>query len=88
MFQGHTEPIHDLTMSQDRKYVVSAAGQLRNVPGSKTEDGTVRVWDVPSGKEVSKIDGKGKHFYSVSLSPDGRRLLLRDDRGRRWTDHP
>jgi WD40 repeat protein len=38
-FRGHSGRITDLVVSEDRRWLVSAA-----------EDGTVRVWDVPAAR--------------------------------------
>jgi len=39
-----------------------------------SEDGTVRVWDIASGRRISTLEGRGRAPWSVSWSPDGRRL--------------
>jgi RNA polymerase sigma factor (sigma-70 family) len=43
-------------------------------------DGTVRLWDLPSGKEIGRFGkeverGKGGWVLSVAFSPDGRTLV-------------
>jgi len=48
-------------------------------------DGTVRVWDVESAEEVARLTGHTDAGWSVSFSPDGRRVVsvdLLDDYGR------
>jgi WD40 repeat protein/serine/threonine protein kinase len=37
-------------------------------------DGTVRVWDIDTGKEVWKKTGKAAQVFDVAYSPDGRWL--------------
>jgi hypothetical protein len=38
-------------------------------------DGTVRLWDLPSGKEVGRLEGHKGHVWAVAFSPDGRTLV-------------
>jgi WD40 repeat protein len=38
------------------------------------EDGTVRVWEADSGRELFAFYGHGEEVLNVSFSPDGRRL--------------
>jgi len=38
-------------------------------------DGSVRLWDLASGQELSRCQGHRNKVISVSLSPDGRRAL-------------
>jgi len=35
-------------------------------------DGSVRVWDLETGKEVRKLNGNGTGMNSLAISPDGR----------------
>ena len=48
--------------SPDGKYLASGAGQ-------------VRVWDVASGKEISRLVGHGDPVEAIMWSPDGHRLI-------------
>jgi WD40 repeat protein len=38
-------------------------------------DGTVRLWDVQSGKELPHLDGRDGWVVSLAFSPDGSKLL-------------
>jgi hypothetical protein len=38
-------------------------------------DGTVRLWDLPSGKEVGCLQGHNGYVWAVAFSPDGRTLV-------------
>ena len=38
-------------------------------------DGTVRVWDAASGKEVRQLRQTGVYYNSVLFEPDGKRLI-------------
>jgi WD40 repeat protein len=39
-----------------------------------SEDGTVRIWDVATGKEVHQMPSHDREVLSVSYSPDGRTI--------------
>ena len=39
-----------------------------------SDDLTVRVWHVPSGREVETLPGARGRVYCVAFSPDGNRL--------------
>src|SRR5258708_13196380 len=38
-------------------------------------DNTVRLWDLPAGKEIARLEGHRGWVLSVAFSPDGRRLV-------------
>ena len=40
------------------------------------DDGTVRVWDAATGREVANLRGEGQAIRELAFSPDGRRLLV------------
>src|SRR5262249_49797424 len=42
---------------------------------SASEDGTVRLWDLPSGKEVGRLAGHRGWALAVAFAPDGRTLV-------------
>lgn len=67
---GHQAFVVDLAITPDGKQIVSASN-----------DKTVRVWDVASGKSVKVIRGEtmpGKWgvIYAMAVSPDGRQLAI------------
>lgn len=51
------------TVSPDSKYVVSAS-----------RDGIVKVWEVETGIELTRIEHRGTVF-SVAFSPDGKYIV-------------
>jgi WD40 repeat protein len=67
-FEGHEGSIRAVAYSPDGRYVLSASGWPK-------PDGTIRLWDVASGKEVRRFEGRIGDVASVAFSPDGRQAL-------------
>jgi RNA polymerase sigma factor (sigma-70 family) len=63
-FGGHTRQVY--------RVVISADGH-RALSGS--QDRTVRLWDVDTGKELGCFSQHGDEILSVALSPDGQRAV-------------
>jgi COMPASS component SWD3 len=38
-------------------------------------DGTVKLWDVATGRQLASLDGQADRLRSVAFSPDGRTLV-------------
>jgi WD40 repeat protein len=55
---------HGLAFSPDGRTLALGAG-----------DGSVRLWEMPEGRERSILRGHGKTVRSVAFSPDGKRLV-------------
>jgi RNA polymerase sigma factor (sigma-70 family) len=67
-FEGHGDQIRGLSYAPDGKTIASASF-----------DGTVRVWDAETGKELRQIAaGEQPTLRSVSFSPDGKLLATTD----------
>jgi WD40 repeat protein len=64
----HWGQVWGVVFSPDGKRIASASF-----------DGSVRVWDVASGKEVLKCQGHGSVVWSVAFSPDGVRIASASD---------
>jgi WD40 repeat protein len=67
---GHTAKVIDLVITPDGRHLVSASN-----------DKTVRVWDIETGKTVRTIRGEAAPgnwgvIHSMALSPDGRWLAV------------
>ncbi|MFD0200542.1 MULTISPECIES: serine/threonine-protein kinase [Saccharothrix] len=64
---GHAGAINSLAVSDDG--TVAASGG---------RDGTLRLWDVPSRRELAVLDDQGGWYRTVSMSSDGRLLAAAD----------
>lgn len=64
---GHTKQVWSVAWSPDGKRLASGS-----------HDGTARVWDAASGKELLTLNGNAGYVSSVAWSPDGKRLATGD----------
>ena len=62
-FQGHTETVLSAAFSSDGKTLASGS-----------EDNTIKLWDVATGKERFTLKGHTQPVWSVAFSPDGMTL--------------
>ena len=92
-FKGHTDRVFSLAFSPDGRRAYSTSGGSMDNGWRDGTDSAIRVWDVETGREVCKLEGHKGIVWSVTVSPDGRRLLTAgndtasdrlgcDDRGR------
>ncbi|MGW2159305.1 protein kinase domain-containing protein [Nonomuraea sp. NPDC001699] len=49
-------------------------------------DGTARLWDIPTGRELHELAGLGAGVQSLAVSLDGRLVAALDDKGVRLWD--
>jgi WD40 repeat protein len=59
--------------------VAFAAGGKQVLSGAYRGDGTARLWDVETGKEVLSMSNIAAGIHGVALSPDGRRAIVAGD---------
>ena len=62
LLKGHSNWVVSLAFSADSRRLISGAG-----------DSTVRVWDVPRGKEIGRLrfGDSSTYTHAVGLSPKG-----------------
>jgi hypothetical protein len=60
---GHTNLLFAARLSPDGRTAVSAG-----------VESAIRVWDLPSGKEIGQLAGHRSMVWDLAFSPDGRRL--------------
>lgn len=60
---GHTGPINALLLKSDSKTLISGS-----------EDKTIRLWDLETGKEIKQLQGHASFINALVLSPDQQLL--------------
>ncbi len=65
-YNGHTGYIKGLCVSADNKYLVSIS-----------DDSTIRVWDIESGKQLKRIKNSFP-LSALAITSDGKRLITSD----------
>jgi len=71
---GSTDPVHQVVFSPDGKTLAAAYNDdfYREVGGS--DHGTIKLWDVKTGKVRTTIVKHGNIVCSLAFSPDGKTL--------------
>ena len=74
-FEGHTEGVGSVAYAADGRRALSGSN-----------DNTVRLWDVETGKELRRFEGHADHVTTVAISPNGRLALSasKDGTARLW----
>ncbi|MBW4620286.1 MAG: hypothetical protein KME17_13145 [Cyanosarcina radialis HA8281-LM2] len=65
---GHTGPIQSVATSFDGQTLAS---------GSR--DGSIKIWNLSTGKEIRTLTGHSDLVWPVAISPDGRTLVSGSD---------
>ncbi len=81
--------VHAIAFTRDGSQILSGGGtQKRGDPAADYKDGTIRVWDTASGKQVREMrDPNGPEgILSLALAPDGRTLAASSGRRVRLWD--
>jgi WD40 repeat protein len=75
-FVGHTGAVNGVAFAPDGKRVLSGSA-----------DGTARLWDAETGRQLQVFTGHAAGIVGVAFSPDGRRVATAsDDRSVRLWD--
>ena len=61
---GHAGKVKSVTFSPDGRYALSGS-----------EDHTLKLWEVSTGKEIRTFRGLSQYVYSVAFSPNGKYIL-------------
>jgi guanine nucleotide-binding protein subunit beta-2-like 1 protein len=64
MMTGHSHFVSEVKLTGDSRFAFSASW-----------DGTVRLWNVSTGRTISKLIGHKKDVLSVALSADDRQII-------------
>ncbi len=74
-FEGHQGCVFSVAISPDGRQVLSGSGDMdaRNFDKGRWR---VCLWDLESGKELHRLDGKQDAVATVAFSADGRRAMI------------
>jgi WD40 repeat protein len=64
-YSGHASRVYRVDFSANSKYLVSASG-----------DGTARVWEVPSGGQVSSLKDQSGHVFWAAFRPNNKHVVV------------
>lgn len=64
LLAGHSHFISQVQLTTDSRFAFSASW-----------DGTVRLWQIATGKTINRLVGHSKDVLSVALSPDDRQII-------------
>ena len=61
---GHSNWVNSVAISSDNKLIISGS-----------EDKSIKIWDIESGKEIKKLNGHSECVYSVAISSDNKYIV-------------
>jgi WD40 repeat protein len=70
VLKGHTAGVRCLAYSPDGRHLASG-----------DEDGRLRIWSLPGGKEAYTIIGEGGSIEALAFSPDAKHLAVGEESG-------
>ncbi|MGD0040450.1 MAG: AAA family ATPase, partial [Isosphaeraceae bacterium] len=77
--QGAEEWVHCVAWSPDGRWLVSASSPAFQYSGPS--EGTVRLWDPDSGREILPAETLPDTVFGVAWSPDSRKFAIATDNG-------
>lgn len=69
LFAGQRGPVNAVAVSSDGKWAASAGAA-----SAEKDDGTIRVWDLASGKLLALMPGKREPVFALAFAPDNKTL--------------
>jgi len=82
---GHSAGVNTAVFSPDGKKIVTAGSDGTEGFLREARVGTVRIWDVETGREIRRLEGYKGRAHTASFSPDGKKVIAagwtHDDRG-------
>ena len=73
-FKGHVDKVNSIAYSRCGRYLASASGDSFGLIIS-SNDFTIRIWDIISGKEIHVLRGHNSIINSVDFSPDNKYIV-------------
>lgn len=82
---GHRDSVNAVAFSPDARSIVSGGVGPSFRFGGNTP-GTIKIWDVASGRELRTLSGHSSDVTAVAFSPDGRTIVSgsKDNTIKRW----
>ncbi|QIR36511.1 ribosome assembly protein 4 [Tolypothrix sp. PCC 7910] len=62
-FEGHSSAVYSVAFSRDGQRLASSS-----------DDNTIKIWDIATGKAIATLTGHSSSVRSVAFSPDGQKL--------------